>query len=58
MEAYREMLKAMEAGISIQEVADRLFKGIEAEQLYVLTHPEYEPDIRERMEHILGQKNP
>lgn len=56
VEAYREMLKGLEAGISIQEVADHLFKAMEDEQLYVLTHPEYNPYIQERMENILGQK--
>ena len=58
LEAYREMQKALKAGLSIEEVADHLFKAIEREQLYVLTHPEYLPNIKDRMENILEQKNP
>lgn len=58
LEAYREMQKALEAGISIEEVADHLFKALENEQFYVLTHPEYLLNIKERMENFLEQKNP
>jgi len=58
IESYRRMQEALEAGISIEEVADHVFKAIENEQLYVLTHPEYNPYIQKRMENILGQKNP
>lgn len=58
VESYGRMQEAMEAGISIKEVANHVFKAIENEQLYVLTHPEYNPLIQERMENILGQKNP
>ena len=58
LEAYREMQKALEAGISIEEVADHLFKALKNEQFYVLTHPEYLLNIKERMENFLEQKNP
>ena len=57
LESYREMQVALDAGISIQEVADHLFKAIEDEELYILTHPEYLPNIQERMENILGKKS-
>ena len=57
LESYREMQAALDAGISIQEVADHLFKAIEDEELYILTHPEYLPNIQERMENILGKKS-
>ena len=57
VKAYREMQDSLAAGISIEEVADRLFKAIEDEQLYVLTEQKHLPEIRERMENILGQKN-
>ena len=58
MQAYRKMQESLEAGMSIEELADRVFKAIEAEQLYVLTDQKYMPRIRERMENILGQKIP
>jgi len=58
IESYRRMQEALEAGISIEECTEQLFKAIQNEQLYVLTHPEYNPLIQERMENILGQKNP
>jgi len=55
---YRRMQEALEAGMSIQEFADHVFKAIEDEQFYVLSHLEHIPDIKERMENILQQKNP
>lgn len=58
MQAYRKMQESLEAGMSIEELADHLFKAIESDQLYVLTDQKYLPRIRERMENILGQKNP
>lgn len=58
MESYRKMQEALEAGISIEELTDHVFKAIENEQFYVLTHPEYNDHIQKRMDHILGQKNP
>ena len=58
LQAYRKMQESLEAGMSIQELADHLFKAIEAEQLYMLTDQKYLPRIRERMENILGQQNP
>ena len=58
LQAYRKMQESLEAGMSIQELADHLFKAIEAEQLYVLTDQKYLPRIRERMENILEQQNP
>ena len=55
---FRRMQEALEAGISIQEFADHVIRAIQAEQFYVLTHPEHTPDIQERMDNILQQKNP
>jgi hypothetical protein len=52
------MQEALDAGISIEECTDITFKAIQNEQLYVLTHPEYNPYIQARMEHILQQTNP
>jgi len=58
VESYKWMQESLEAGISIEECTDITFKAIQDEQLYVLTHPEYNPAIQKRMEHILGQTNP
>jgi NAD(P)-dependent dehydrogenase (short-subunit alcohol dehydrogenase family) len=57
-EAYKRMQESLEAGMSIQELAERLFHAIEEEQLYVITHPEYLSRIQKRFENILQQKNP
>jgi NAD(P)-dependent dehydrogenase (short-subunit alcohol dehydrogenase family) len=58
LDAYRRMEAALEAGMSIEELADHVMEAIRAEQLFVLTHPEHIPQIQERFENILGQKNP
>lgn len=58
LEAYRRMEAALEAGMSVEELADNLFQAIREEQFYVLSHPEHMAEIRERMENILQQKNP
>jgi short-subunit dehydrogenase len=46
--------KELESGMSIQEVADFVFKAIIDEQLFVLTHREYDSILRDRLEDILG----
>lgn len=43
----------VDAGISPQEVAEILFRGIEEERLYIGTDPELVPRVKERMESIL-----
>ena len=58
VEAYRRMEAALDTGMSIQELADYVFQAISNEQLYVLTHPEHTAEIRQRIENIIGQKNP
>ena len=57
-ELYKRMQESLEAGISVEECTEQLFKAIEDEQFYVLTDQKYLPRIRERMENILRQKNP
>jgi NAD(P)-dependent dehydrogenase (short-subunit alcohol dehydrogenase family) len=56
--AYREMQEAMETGMSVQAMTEYIFRAVENEQLYVLSHPEVTPYIQERMDNILRQKNP
>ena len=45
--------KEIEAGMSIQEVAEYVFQAIINEQLFVLTHREYDSLLRDRLEDIL-----
>ena len=47
-----------DGGMDPEEVADRVFEAIEAEQLYILTHDSVDAGIRERMEDILARRNP
>ena len=53
--ALRQMLAA---GMSPADAAEGVFSAIRAQQLYILTHPEFNPLIRDRMEAILAQRNP
>lgn len=50
--------KLVENGISAEEVADKVFSAIEAEQFYILTHPDMMVSVRHRMEDILQNQNP
>jgi NAD(P)-dependent dehydrogenase (short-subunit alcohol dehydrogenase family) len=55
IEARRQ---AAQAGMPPQQVAEYVFSAIRAEQLYILTHPEYNLKVQNRMEDILQQRNP
>jgi NAD(P)-dependent dehydrogenase (short-subunit alcohol dehydrogenase family) len=55
VQALRQM---MAAGMAPAAVAQRVFDAIHADQLYVLTHPEFNQGIRDRTEAILEQRNP
>ncbi len=54
----QEMFQALEAGTPPQQVADEVFKAIRAEQFYIVTHSEFNPEVQKRMEDILQQRNP
>jgi NAD(P)-dependent dehydrogenase (short-subunit alcohol dehydrogenase family) len=43
----------VDTGISPQEVAEILFRGIKEERLYIGTDPDVIPRVKERMENIL-----
>jgi NAD(P)-dependent dehydrogenase (short-subunit alcohol dehydrogenase family) len=45
-------------GMRPEEVAERVFRAIQDEQFYILTHDEYDDAIRRRMETILARENP
>ena len=46
--------KILPAGMDPMEVGQRVLQGILRNDLYILTHPEYEPGLRERFEAILA----
>ena len=58
VESYREMQDEIEKGMSVQELTEHVFRAVENEQLYVLSHSEVTPYIQKRMDNILQQKNP
>jgi len=41
-----------------EQFADKVFKGIQQNTFYILTHPENNDAIKQRMEDILQQRNP
>jgi len=54
----QSMRAAAEAGLPPRQVADQVFDAIRKEQFYILTHPELNAVIQQRMENILQQRNP
>lgn len=56
--SYQWLREQVDGGMPVQEFTDRVFHAIQAEQFYVLSHPEFTPDIQKRMENILQQMNP
>ena len=58
IESYREMQTAMETGMPVEELTEHVFRAIENQQLYILSHPEINPIIQKRFDNILQQKNP
>ena len=47
-----------EVGLSPQRVADLVFEAIVAERLYILTHPEYNPELLKHTDDIVNGRNP
>jgi NAD(P)-dependent dehydrogenase (short-subunit alcohol dehydrogenase family) len=45
-------------GMQPAEVAEKVVQAIRDNQLYLLTHDDYDDRIRDRMESILGRRNP
>jgi NAD(P)-dependent dehydrogenase (short-subunit alcohol dehydrogenase family) len=54
----QEMRQAAQTGMSPEQVADYVFKALRVEQFYILTHPEFNSMVQNRMENILKQRNP
>jgi NAD(P)-dependent dehydrogenase (short-subunit alcohol dehydrogenase family) len=46
--------RILPAGMDPMEVGRRVLQGIRRNDLYILTHPEYEPGLRERFEALLA----
>lgn len=55
---YQEMVQAAQTGMPPEHVAEYVFSAIREEQLYILTHPEFNLEVQKRMENILHQRNP
>ncbi len=56
---FEEMAHAaIAAGLPPSEAAARVVDAVKQERFYVLTHPEFEARVRERMEDILAGRNP
>jgi hypothetical protein len=49
---------AIAAGLPPSAAAARVVDAVKHERFYVLTHPEFVPRVRERMEDILEGRNP
>jgi NAD(P)-dependent dehydrogenase (short-subunit alcohol dehydrogenase family) len=47
-----------DAGLSTDEIAERVFLAIRNEKLYILPHPHTKDQVRFRMETILNDRNP
>lgn len=50
--------KVIESGRPVDDVAAIVFKAIEEEQFYIMTHDEMTPWIQYRMDNILNRENP
>jgi len=49
---------AVDAGSSPLQVADQVFEAMKEEKFYILTHPEWLPAIKQRMDNLLRAENP
>jgi NAD(P)-dependent dehydrogenase (short-subunit alcohol dehydrogenase family) len=59
LQSYIDFMKtSIESGISPQKVADQVFEAIKKEQFYIMTHPEYLPAVRMRLDSIINSENP
>ena len=52
-EILQYLQQSINAGISPQQVAEILFRGIEDEKLYIGTHPDLVPRVQARMDAIM-----
>jgi len=52
------MFAGIAAGTPPAEVAEKVFAAIQNEQFYIISHPDFLPMVRMRMETIVEQRNP
>jgi short-subunit dehydrogenase len=56
---FEEMASAaLAAGLSPAQVAAQVVDAVKTERFYILTHPEFAPRVRERMDDILQGRTP
>jgi NAD(P)-dependent dehydrogenase (short-subunit alcohol dehydrogenase family) len=56
---FRAMVRALiEQGATPESIADKVFDALGEERFWILTHPEYDAAIRERVEGMLAGRNP
>lgn len=56
---FSAMIKSfIEQGVSPESIADKVFAAIEEERFWILTHPDFDPAIRARMEGMMEGRNP
>jgi NAD(P)-dependent dehydrogenase (short-subunit alcohol dehydrogenase family) len=48
----------IEQGVSPESIANKVFDAIKAERFWILTHPEFDAAIRDRVEGMLQGRNP
>jgi NAD(P)-dependent dehydrogenase (short-subunit alcohol dehydrogenase family) len=57
-EAAAAIRAMVDAGVSPESIAEKVFDAIEAEKFWILTHPEMDEVIRARVEGMLARRNP
>jgi len=59
LDEFSVMVRGLiEQGVSPESIADKVFEAIQEEQFWILTHPEFDAAIRERVEGMLERRNP
>ena len=56
--AAQEFQQAIEHGMSPGELANQVFQALDKHQFYILTHPEFMPLVKARLEAITAGMNP
>ncbi len=55
---FQSMMQEVQNGLSADVVGEKVFEAIEQETFYILTEKRFLPDVHERMEDIIHQRNP
>jgi NAD(P)-dependent dehydrogenase (short-subunit alcohol dehydrogenase family) len=54
----QQLHASLEAGITVEEVVEHVFNAMADERFYILTHPEYKPMVKARVDSILQELSP